>query len=47
MAPATDSVMGSLPLAKASVGSAMNDTARLIGAALGVAVQGAIIKEQT
>ena len=45
MAPATDSVMGSLPLAKASVGSAMNDTARLVGAAFGVAVQGAIISQ--
>jgi hypothetical protein len=27
MAPATDSVTGSLPRAKASIGSAMNDTA--------------------
>lgn len=40
MAPATDSVMGSLPLPKASIGSAMNDTARLVGRALGVAVLG-------
>lgn len=45
MAPATDSVMGSLPLAKASIGSAMNDTARLVGAAFGVAVMGTIISE--
>lgn len=45
MAPATDSVMGSLPLAKASVGSAMNDTARLVGGALGVAVLGTIISQ--
>ena len=45
MAPATDSVMGSLPLAKASVGSAMNDTARLLGGTLGVAVLGTIISQ--
>ena len=45
MAPATDSVMGSLPLAKASIGSAMNDTARLVGGALGVAVLGTSITQ--
>jgi predicted MFS family arabinose efflux permease len=45
MAPATDSVMGSLPLAKASVGSAMNDTARLVGGALGIAVLGTVLSE--
>lgn len=45
MAPATDSVMGSLPVAKASVGSAMNDTARLVGGALGVAVLGTTISQ--
>jgi len=45
MAPATDSVMGALPLAKASVGSAMNDTARLVGGAFGVAVLGTIISQ--
>lgn len=43
MAPATDSVMGSLPLAKAGVGSAMNDTTRQIGGALGVAILGSIL----
>ncbi len=43
MAPATDSIMGSLPLAKAGVGSAMNDTTRQIGGALGVAVLGSIL----
>jgi hypothetical protein len=42
MAPATGSVMGSLPLAKASIGSAMNDTARLVGAAFGVALAAAL-----
>lgn len=45
MAPATDSVMGSLPLAKASVGSAMNDTARLVGGAFGVAVLGTTMSQ--
>ncbi|MGB8360526.1 MAG: DHA2 family efflux MFS transporter permease subunit [Acidimicrobiia bacterium] len=43
MAPATDSVMGSLPLAKAGVGSAMNDTTRQIGGALGVAILGSVM----
>ena len=42
MAPATESIMGSLPLAKAGVGSAMNDTTRQIGGALGVAILGSI-----
>jgi len=43
MAPATDSIMGSLPLAKAGVGSAMNDTTRQVGGALGVAVLGSVL----
>ncbi len=43
MAPATESVMGSLPLAKASVGSAVNDATRTTGGALGVAVLGSIL----
>jgi hypothetical protein len=43
MAPATDSIMGSLPLAKAGVGSAVNDTTRMVGGALGVAVIGSIL----
>ncbi len=43
MAPATESIMGSLPLAKAGVGSAMNDTTRQIGGALGVAILGSIL----
>jgi EmrB/QacA subfamily drug resistance transporter len=42
MAPATDSIMGSLPPQKAGVGSAMNDTTREIGGALGVAIMGSI-----
>ncbi|MGA7271596.1 MAG: DHA2 family efflux MFS transporter permease subunit [Acidimicrobiia bacterium] len=43
MAPATDSIMGSLPLAKAGVGSAMNDTTRQLGGALGVAILGSVL----
>jgi EmrB/QacA subfamily drug resistance transporter len=43
MAPATESVMGSLPLAKAGVGSAVNDTTRQVGGALGVAVLGSVL----
>ena len=43
MPPATDSIMDSLPLAKAGVGSAMNDTTRMIGGALGVAVLGSVL----
>jgi EmrB/QacA subfamily drug resistance transporter len=41
-APATESIMGSLPPAKAGVGSAVNDTTRQTGGALGVAVIGSI-----
>lgn len=43
MAPATDSIMGALPPAKAGVGSAMNDTTRQVGGALGVAVLGSLL----
>ncbi|HZJ28121.1 MAG TPA: MFS transporter [Acidimicrobiia bacterium] len=43
MAPATESVMGSLPLAKAGVGSAVNDTTRQVGGALGVAIIGSVM----
>jgi hypothetical protein len=42
MTPATESVMGSLPREKAGVGSAMNDTTRQVGGALGVAVLGSV-----
>ena len=35
--------MGSLPRAKAGVGSAMNDTTRQVGGALGVAVVGSVM----
>ena len=46
MAPATDSIMGSLPPEKAGVGSAMNDTTREIGGALGVAILGSITERR-
>ena len=41
-APATESIMGSLPLGKAGVGSAVNDTTRQTGGAVGIAVMGSI-----
>lgn len=43
MAPATESVMGSLPPERAGVGSAVNDTTRQVGGALGVAIIGSIV----
>jgi EmrB/QacA subfamily drug resistance transporter len=43
IAPATESIMGSLPRAKAGVGSAMNDTTRQVGGAVGVALLGSIL----
>ena len=43
MAPATESIMGSLPPSKAGVGSAMNDTTRQMGGALGVAIIGSVM----
>ena len=45
MAPATESVMGSLPREKAGVGSAVNDTTRQMGGALGVAIIGSVVVE--
>jgi EmrB/QacA subfamily drug resistance transporter len=45
-APTTESIMGSLPAAKAGVGSAVNDTVREIGGALGVAVLGSVLASQ-
>jgi EmrB/QacA subfamily drug resistance transporter len=42
MAPATESIMGSLPPAQAGVGSAVNDTTRSLGGALGVAIMGSV-----
>jgi EmrB/QacA subfamily drug resistance transporter len=46
MAPATESVMGSLPLAKAGVGSAVNDTTRQVGGAMGVAILGSVMSSR-
>jgi hypothetical protein len=46
MVPATDSIMGSLPLGQAGVGSAMNDTTREIGGALGVAILGSVLSSR-
>jgi len=42
MTPATDAIMAALPRAKLGVGSAVNDTARQLGGALGVAVLGSL-----
>jgi len=41
--PTTEAVMGALPRAKAGVGSAVNDTTRQVGGALGVAVLGSVL----
>ena len=41
-APATGSIMSAVPMAKAGVGSAVNDTTREVGGALGIAVLGSI-----
>ena len=41
-APATESIMGAIARTKAGVGSAVNDSTRLIGGTLGVAVIGSI-----
>jgi EmrB/QacA subfamily drug resistance transporter len=45
-APTTESIMGSLPASKAGVGSAVNDTVREVGGALGVAVLGSVLASQ-
>jgi EmrB/QacA subfamily drug resistance transporter len=43
VAPATESIMGALPLHQAGVGSAVNDTSREVGGALGVAIVGSLL----
>jgi EmrB/QacA subfamily drug resistance transporter len=43
MAPATESIMSSVPLNHAGVGSAMNDTVRMVGGTLGVAILGSLL----
>jgi EmrB/QacA subfamily drug resistance transporter len=45
-APSTGAIMRSLPLHKAGVGSAVNDTTRELGGALGVAVLGSLVVSQ-
>jgi EmrB/QacA subfamily drug resistance transporter len=42
IAPATASIMGSVPAARAGMGSAINDSTRQVGGALGVAVMGSV-----
>jgi Na+/melibiose symporter-like transporter len=42
MAPSTASVMAALPTSKAGIGSALNDTSRELGAALGIAILGSV-----
>jgi ribosomal protein L22 len=46
MAPATESIMSSLSLAHAGVGSAMNDTVRMVGGTLGVALLGSLLSSR-
>ena len=42
-APATSEIMNAVPLTKAGVGSAVNDTTRELGGALGIAIFGSIV----
>jgi nitrate/nitrite transporter NarK len=42
-APATSGIMNAVPMSKAGVGSAVNDTTRELGGALGIAVFGSIV----
>lgn len=46
MPPATAAIMSGVPMAKAGVGSALNDTTRELGGALGVAVIGSVFSSQ-
>ena len=43
MTPLTTQIMAAVPVTKAGVGSAMNDTTRELGGALGVAVLGSLV----
>jgi MFS family permease len=45
VAPTTEVVMSSLPREKAGVGSAVSNTARQVGGALGVAVLGSVLSQ--
>jgi len=46
MTPLTTLIMSAVPLGRAGVGSAMNDTTREVGGALGVAVLGSLVTTQ-
>jgi EmrB/QacA subfamily drug resistance transporter len=46
VSPATNSIMSSVPVSKAGIGSAMNDTTRQLGGALGIAVLGTIMNNR-
>jgi EmrB/QacA subfamily drug resistance transporter len=41
--PATEAIMGALPVGKAGAGSAVNDTTREVGGTLGVAIVGSVL----
>ena len=43
LVPSTDAVLGAVPEAKAGIGSAVNDSARQVGYALGIGVLGSIL----
>ena len=46
MAPTTAAAMGSVPVAKAGVGSAVINSMRQVGGSLGIAVMGAVVATQ-
>ncbi len=46
VSPATNSIMAAVPVSKAGIGSAMNDTTRQLGGALGVAILGTFANSQ-
>jgi MFS transporter, DHA2 family, multidrug resistance protein len=46
MPPVTTAIMGAVPREKAGIGSAMNNTMRQVGGALGVAVLGSVMAAQ-
>jgi EmrB/QacA subfamily drug resistance transporter len=46
VSPATNSIMSAVPVSKAGIGSAMNDTTRQLGGALGVAILGTFANSQ-
>ena len=46
MPPSTGAIMSSLPMTKAGVGSAVNDTTREVGAAVGIAIIGSIVSSR-